>query len=81
MYNPKQQGFFPLIQMKIEEGLSVEDKQNYLTLDLSQKIQWIHDLPRFSSENQDNVLRNILALDFGYKKKASFFYILYNLFL
>ena len=73
MYNPKQQGFFPLIQMKIEEGLSVEDKQNYLTLDLSQKIQWIHDLPRFSSENQDNVLRNILALDFGYKKKASFF--------
>ena len=74
MYNPKQQGFFPLIQMKIEEGLSVEDKQNYLTLDLSQKIQRIHDLPRFSSDHQDNVLRNILALDFGYKKKASFFY-------
>ena len=79
MYNPKQQGFFPLIQLKIEEGLSPEDKQQYLTLNLSEKIQWIHDLPRFSSDHQDNVLRNILALDFGYKKKASFFYILYNL--
>ena len=74
MYNPKQQGFFPLIQLKIEEGLSPEDKQQYLTLNLSEKIQWIHDLPRFSSDHQDNVLRNILALDFGYKKKASFFY-------
>ena len=73
MYNPKQQGFFPLIQMKIEEGLSPEDKQQYLTLNLSQKIQWIHDLPRFSSENQDNVFRNILELDFGSKKKARFF--------
>ena len=73
MYNPKQQGFFPLIQMKIEEGLSPEDRQQYLTLNLSQKIQWIHDLPRFSSENQDNVFRNILELDFGSKKKASFF--------
>ena len=74
MYNPKQQGFFPLIQLKIEEGLSPEDKQQYLTLNLSEKIQWIHDLPRFSSENEDNVLRHVLQLDFGCKKKARFSY-------
>ena len=72
MYHPKQSGFFPLIQLKIEEGLSPEDKQNYLKLNLLEKIQWIYDLPRFSSENEDNVLRQLCKLDFGIKSKASF---------
>ena len=27
MYNPKQTGFFPLVQAKVEEGLSYEVKQ------------------------------------------------------
>ena len=32
MYNPKQTGFFPIIQHKIEEGLSQQEKDFYLGL-------------------------------------------------
>ena len=29
MYNPKQTGFFPLVQAKVEEGLSNEVKKGF----------------------------------------------------
>ena len=63
MYNPKQNGWFPLIQLKIEEGLSDTDKEAYLKLKtLQEKVQWLHSLPRISSDQEDNVLRHILKV-------------------
>ena len=45
MYNPKQSGFFPLVQLKVEEGISNEDKEFYLGLEtLEEKIKVIEYL-------------------------------------
>ena len=68
MYNPKQTGFFPLIQLKVEESLSQQEKDLYLNLpSLEEKLQWMYKLSRLSSDHQDNVLKGILTLDFGIK--------------
>ena len=68
MYNPKQTGFFPLIQLKVEEGLSQQEKDYYLGLpSLEEKLKWIYKLPRLSSDHQDNVLKGLTKLDYGLK--------------
>lgn len=68
MYNPKQTGFFPLIQLKIEESLSPQEKSQYLNLtSLEEKIKWLNNLPRVSSEDQDNILRAIIKPNYGLK--------------
>ena len=70
MYNPKQSGFFPLVQLKVEEGISNEDREFYLGLEtLEEKVKWIHAMPRISSDHQDNILKNIVKPDFGIKSK------------
>ena len=70
MYNPKQTGFFPIIQLKVEESLSTQEKEDYLKLEtLEDRIRWIHKLPRVSSDHQDNVLRQLCKPDFGKKSK------------
>ena len=61
MYNPKQTGFFPLIQTKVEEGLSEQDKKSFLSqASLEDKIKWIYNLPRVSSAHEDNVFDKIV---------------------
>ena len=72
MYHPKQQGFFPIIHLKIEEGLSQDEKNYYLGLTLTEKIEWIYNLPRLSSTNEDNIIRELMKLDFGTKSKVRF---------
>ncbi len=70
MYHPDQRGFFPIIQMKIEEGLSDEDKAEFLSLSrLEEKVAWIHKLPRVSSDHGDNIFREIVRLDYGTKSR------------
>lgn len=70
MYNPKQTGFFPLIQLKIEESLSQTEKSEYLKLpSLEDKIQWLNKLPRVSSDHQDNILKAIVKPNHGVKSK------------
>ena len=70
MYNPKLAGFFPLIQLKFEEGLSEAEKAQYLGLaNLEDKIRWLHKLPRISSGDNDNVLHAILRPEYGSKTR------------
>ena len=67
MYHPDHKGFFPLIQLKIEEGLSEEELAEFSALStLEEKIKWVYKLPRISSDHGDNMLKNLLKLDYGY---------------
>ena len=70
MYNPKQNGFFPILQLKIEESISQQEKDFYLQLPtLEEKLKWIYKLPRLSSDHQDNVLKGLIKLDYGFKSR------------
>ena len=63
MYHPDTRGFFPLIQVKVEESLSKVELDKFKILSLEGKLAFVSKL-----EPVKKIFKEIVQLDYGNKK-------------
>ena len=58
MFCPKKKGFFPFLYTKLDESLSLEERKTFAGLTTHEdRLKFVLNLPRTSSENEDNLFR------------------------
>ena len=59
MYHPSNKGFFPLLALKVEQCLSIEEKSEFESQkSLKEKLLYVNGLPRLNGDDPKfNVFR------------------------
>ena len=60
MFNPKRKGFFPVLLVKIQNGLTEEEKNEFAGLGSNaERVKFVLQLERVASRHEDDLFKVI----------------------